>query len=76
MADEISIGTGVLLAIIGGMLIGCLHPEDQVDSYVQQISKGDTAAAAGSEPTWRECQNYLLVECPWRAPSPFISGIL
>lgn len=54
----IYIGTGVLLAIFGGVLIGRLHLEDQVESYVYQISIGNTAAAAGSEPTWRERFDY------------------
>jgi len=54
----IYIGTGVILAIIGGILIGRLHLENQVEDYVHQITLGQSAAAAAAEPTWRDRADY------------------
>lgn len=48
--------TGLIIAIIGGMVIGRLHLENQVEEYVYKIRMGETAVTA--EITWADRFTY------------------
>jgi len=49
--------TGLVIAIIGGMIIGRLHLENQVEDYVYKIRMGESAAAA-EQITWADRFTY------------------
>ena len=50
------IGTGLLVALVGGFAIGRLKLEHQVEDYVYQIRMGETAATANQ--TFAERHQY------------------
>ena len=45
-------GTGVVIAIIGGWILGRMHLENQIEEYVLQIKVGD--AGETEAPSWSE----------------------
>jgi hypothetical protein len=51
----IYIVSGLVIAIVGGIVIGKLGLEDQVEEYVYQIKMGEAALA---DPTWSERVTY------------------
>ena len=51
----IYVATGVIIAIVSGIVIGKLHLEDQVEEYVYQIHMGEKEVA---EPTLQERIGY------------------
>jgi len=50
----IYIGSGLLVAIVGGMVIGRLKLEHLVEDYVYQLSSGQPESDAEAPRTWRE----------------------
>jgi uncharacterized membrane protein YraQ (UPF0718 family) len=44
--------TGLVIAVLGGILIGRLRPEQYVEDFVWQIQVGHQAGAAIYKPTW------------------------
>lgn len=44
--------TGLMIAIIGGIVIGRLRPERYVEEFVWQIQVGQQAGLAAHKPTW------------------------
>lgn len=48
--------TGLVVAIVGGMVIGRLNLEKEVEDYVYKIRMGEGAAV--EQPTWRERFGY------------------
>lgn len=44
--------TGLTIAIIGGMIIGRMKPEQYVEDFVWQVKVGDQARLATYKPTW------------------------
>ncbi|TDA69890.1 MAG: permease [Clostridia bacterium] len=50
------IATGVTVAIIGGLVIGRLHLEGEVEDFVYQLKVGESAATA--ELTWHDRVDY------------------
>lgn len=49
--------TGLIIAIVGGMIIGRLHLENQVEDYVYKIRMGESAATA-EQITWADRFTY------------------
>lgn len=43
---------GLTIAIVGGIIIGRLHPERYVEDFVWQVQVGQQAGAAAYKPTW------------------------
>ncbi|MDN5326127.1 MAG: uncharacterized protein PWP41_823 [Moorella sp. (in: firmicutes)] len=54
------IGSGLLVAIAGGIVIGKLHLENEVESYVYQIKFGGLVATREKELTWVDRYQYAL----------------
>ncbi|QGP93313.1 putative permease [Neomoorella glycerini] len=54
------IGSGLLVAIAGGIVIGKLHLENEVESYVYQIKFGGLVATQERELTWVDRYQYAL----------------
>jgi len=54
----IYISTGVVLAILGGVIIGRLHLEKEVEAYVYEIRMGQSATAAEAGIVWRDRLAY------------------
>lgn len=46
------LATGLTIAILGGMIIGRLRPEQYVEDFVWQIQVGPQAGSAAYKPTW------------------------
>lgn len=44
--------TGLTIAIVGGMIIGRLHPERYVEDFVWQVQIGQQAGGVTYKPTW------------------------
>jgi uncharacterized membrane protein YraQ (UPF0718 family) len=44
--------TGLTIAIVGGVIIGRLHPERYVEEFVWQVQVGQQAGTAVYKPTW------------------------
>jgi uncharacterized membrane protein YraQ (UPF0718 family) len=44
--------TGLVIAVLGGILIGRLRPEQYVEDFVWQIQVGQQTGAANYKPTW------------------------
>lgn len=44
--------SGLTIAIVGGMIIGRLHPERYVEDFVWQVQVGQQAGGAIYKPTW------------------------
>ena len=44
--------TGLIIAIMGGIIIGRLHPERYVEDFVWQVKVGDQAGVITYKPTW------------------------
>jgi hypothetical protein len=44
--------TGLIIAIVGGILIGRMHPERYVEDFVWQVQVGQQAGGATYKPSW------------------------
>ncbi len=44
--------TGLVIAVVGGMIIGRLHPERYVEEFVWQVQVGQQVGLATYKPTW------------------------
>lgn len=62
--------TGLSIAIIGGMIIGRLNPEQYVEDFVWQIKVGDQAGVATYKPTWDD----RILEA-WRSTKEIVGKV-
>ena len=46
--------TGLTIAVVGGMIIGRLKPEQYVEDFVWQVQVGKQAGAVAYKPTWND----------------------
>ncbi len=62
--------TGLSIAIVGGMIIGRLNPEQYVEEFVWQIKVGDQAGVATYKPTWDD-----RIEDAWNSTKEIVSKV-
>ncbi len=62
--------TGLSIAVVGGMIIGRLKPEQYVEDFVWQVKVGDQAGAATFKPTWDD-----RIQEAWRSTKEIVSRV-
>lgn len=62
--------TGLTIAIVGGMIIGRLKPEQYVEDFVWQVKVGDQAGAVIYKPTWDD----RILEA-WRSTKEIVGKV-